>query len=76
MRKLAVYFCFVAFLAIVGVLFTPPAQAIVMIKNYSRYNAGYTDAAAYNSRRGNDISGQKFENESGSFWKNLLNLFR
>lgn len=76
MRKLAVYACFLAFLAVVGVLYAPSAQAIVMIKNYSRYNGGSGEAAVYSPRRGYESPAQKLENEPGSFWKNLLNLFR
>lgn len=74
MRKLAVSLCFLVSFAVIGALSAPPAQAMVMIKNYSRYNAGYTDAA-YNLRRSDAVE-QKPDNESGSFWKNLINLFR
>lgn len=78
--KTSVFIAFFALLLVVFITTTPSAQAMVMVKNYTRYTSTFVEPAEYiksDTNRTRWESTDKNEEEPRyTGWKSILNLFR
>lgn len=77
--KTSVFIAFFALLFVSSLFLAPAAEAIVMVKNYTRYTSTFAEPIEYKT----DVSRSRWEgwdkDEAApryTGWKSFLNLFR